>query len=110
MLDELHDLVGRYLADELSADELQVRLPDGWDLDRSDDREARRLVLLIMGNLAEFSNGDLSESQLRERLGILTPSVRTYWWGQMVTRSGSTMSQPVGATVQAGKSREVAPA
>src|SRR5215218_1581312 len=110
MLEKVHDLVGRYLAAELSADELQVRLPDGWELDGSEDRDARRLVLLIMGNLAEFSNGDLSEPQLRERLGILTPSVRTYWWGQMVTRSGSATSQPEGTAVQAGRSREVAPA
>ena len=110
MLNEIHDLVGRYLGDDaFSAEQLQTELPDGWELDRSGDRDARRLVMLIMGNLAEFFNGDLAEDQLRERLGILTPSVRTYWWGQTVTRAGST-TQPQEAAVLAGKSREVAPA
>lgn len=110
MLDEIHDLVGRYLGDEITAAELQVRLPDGWDMDRSGDRDARRLVLLIMGHLSEFFNGDLPENELKERLGLLTPPTRIYWWGQRVSRLGFTASLSEATPVRADRSREVEPA
>jgi hypothetical protein len=79
-------------------------------MDRSGDRDARRLVLLIMGNLAEFFNGDLQESELRQRLGLLTPSTRTYVRGQQVAHLSATRNRSQEATVPAGTSREVAPA
>ena len=110
MTEEIRDLLGRYLAGELSAGELGRALPDGWELDESGDRAARALVLRIVGNLSEFQNGDLTETELRERLGILIPSTRAYWWGQVVARNSATTSRRQDEAVRAGISREVAPA
>jgi hypothetical protein len=110
MTEEIRDLIGRYLAGELSATDLARQLPDGWDLDESGDRDARALVLRVVGSLSELQNGDLSEDGFRERLGILIPSNRAYWRGQVLTRSGSTATRRQEAAVPAGRSREVAPA
>jgi hypothetical protein len=80
MTDEIHELVGRYLRDEISVSELQVGLPDGWDMDQSGDETARRLVLRIMGNLAEFFNGSIDEDALRSRLSPLLPPLQPQWY------------------------------
>lgn len=113
MLDEIRDHVGRYLAEETSARDLATRLPDGWDIDQSSARDARQLLLRIMGYLAEFQNGDRDEDELREELRALFPPVRTYWIEQARrTTKGGTVAHvmPQTAPVSAGRLREVAPA
>jgi hypothetical protein len=68
MLDRIRETVALYLAGRISANELPARLPDGWETDQAGDEHAARLVLRILGYLAEFQNGTLSESDLRMRL------------------------------------------
>jgi hypothetical protein len=89
MTEEIRDRLGRYLAGELSASELARELPDGWDLDEYGDRDARALVLRIVGNLSEFQNGDLNEVELQDRLRVVLPSARTYWKDASTVASGA---------------------
>lgn len=97
MIDEIHNVLGRYLADEVSVAELQVSLPDGWDMDQSGDVDARRLALQIMGNLAEFFNGDLAEDDLRSRLTALMPPLKPQWftYGPVEQRGSSATEQVI---------------
>jgi hypothetical protein len=79
MIDRIREIVARYLSGDISADELEVQLPDGWEMDRDGDEDARRLVLRIIGYVAEFQNGDLNEADFVDRLRLAMPSARTYW-------------------------------
>jgi hypothetical protein len=94
MTDEIREQVDRYLAGEVDVDDLETSLPDGWQLDQSRDGDARRVVLRIMGALAEFRNGDLTESHLKDRLRGLFPSARTHWidQAQRTVQYGSSVS------------------
>lgn len=64
----IRNVLVRYLAREVSADELSRRLPDGWDLDEANDPDADDLALLAMGYLAGYHGGDRNEDELRRAL------------------------------------------
>lgn len=65
----LRDRIARYVASIITLDELTRSLPDGWELDQADDPDARRLTLLVTGFVTDYERGNLSASELRERLG-----------------------------------------
>jgi hypothetical protein len=68
MTEEIQAAVARYLGGRITVDELESGLPDGWEMDEKGDREARTLVLRIIGYLSEFRNGRLPEPVLRRKL------------------------------------------
>lgn len=85
-------LVALYLAEQITVDELERGLPDGWDLDGGDPRE-RRTVLRVMGYLAEFRRNRYRERGLKTRLASLgawtSPPKRVGTRSGPVTVSGS---------------------
>jgi hypothetical protein len=87
MLDlEIREQVARYVADELKASELEDWLEsESWDLEAE---PARTLAADLLRLLAEYANGDWTDSELRAQLGALS---RTYWFDQAPkqSRSGS---------------------
>lgn len=70
LLDRVEGLREAYLGERLSVEDLAVRLPNGWEADRTDDPDqaGRHLTLLIVGHLAEFQLGDCGEPELRAAL------------------------------------------
>jgi hypothetical protein len=64
----VRNLVALYLAGSIPVERLADDLPDGWDLDEGHDAAADDLTLRVMGYLAEFQRGDLSEPELRMAL------------------------------------------
>lgn len=72
----IRGLISTYIAGDISASELNDRLPDGWELDEADDAGATGLTLLAIGYLAGYQSGDRSERELREALEhLVTPAV-----------------------------------
>jgi hypothetical protein len=65
---QVREQISRYLAGVISVGELERDLPDGWVLDESRDEDFRHLTLSIMGHVAEFMAGDLTEPQLKTAL------------------------------------------
>ena len=65
---KVRDLIARYSAGIITLEQLGQGLPDGWDLDRVNEREAKRLVLLVTGYFADYQRDNLSESELRRLL------------------------------------------
>lgn len=65
---EVRRLVSRYLSGLISVEELEHLLPDGWDLDEVGEDDARLATFHVMGAVAEFTAGDISEGDLRSRL------------------------------------------
>ena len=61
------DLIALYVAGSISAADLANSLPDGADLDETDETTAT-VALRTMGYLAEYENGDRSEFDLVEVL------------------------------------------
>jgi len=74
MLELVKAALIEYLALRLSAAELAGRLPDGWELDQVGDIETRRLVLKVMGLLAERQREDRTDEELRSAIGELLRS------------------------------------
>lgn len=69
---EIRKAVNRYLSNELDWPEfLSWFYGETWEVEHSDDEEAKRLTSEIELLHAEFSNGDLSESELKEELNRL---------------------------------------
>lgn len=64
----VRDLIARYVASSITAEELSESLPDGWDLDEAAEPVATDLVLRAIGYLAEYQRSDRSESELKEAL------------------------------------------
>ncbi len=64
----VRDLIARYVASSITAEELSDRLPDGWDLDEAAEPVATDVVLRAIGYLAEYQRNDRSESELRKAL------------------------------------------
>ena len=72
---EIREAIRRYITGDLDAPTLEDRLEAvAWDMPA-----AQRLVADALRLLAEHANGDWTDSELRERLGVLT---RTYWFEQ----------------------------
>lgn len=67
----------RYLSREITVEEFEAWLtPLVWDLDASRDPVAEGLASRLLLRLAEFSNGDLAEEQLRVDFRPLVQSQR----------------------------------
>jgi hypothetical protein len=68
MIDQVRSIIIEYLAGRITARDLAVGLPDGWELDEGDDSEVRDLTLRAVGYLAEHERGDRDEQDLRTAL------------------------------------------
>ena len=75
MIDHVKSIIIEYLAGRITARDLAVGVPDGWELDESGDTEARDLTLRVLGLLAEHERGDRDERTLRTVL--MEPVVST---------------------------------
>lgn len=65
----------RYLRGEDSLAEFEAWLvPQTWDLSPQEDREGHERSTAITLRIAEFTNGDWTEDQLREALAMLPPA------------------------------------
>jgi hypothetical protein len=65
----IREHLARYLAGETTLDALgDWFVPATWDIDQTGDQTAVDLTDEIILRLAEYSNGDCSEAQLRELL------------------------------------------
>ena len=74
---EIHERVAEYGAGKLSLREFQEWfVPRAWSMDAMNDAPAARLANAIELLLAEFSNGDWSEEELREKLSRECRSAR----------------------------------
>jgi hypothetical protein len=86
---EVREAIRDYIAGNVDARVLEDRLEDvAWDTPAD---PARKLTDDALRLLAEQANGDWTESELREQLGVLT---RTYWFEQapkVVTGTSSTV-------------------
>lgn len=69
----VRDTIALFVEGYITASDLNDRLPDGWDLDQASDPATTDLVMLVIGYLSEFHNGDLSEKSLREALARHAP-------------------------------------
>ena len=105
MLDQLREDIALYLTDMIDADELQRRLPDGWETDQTGDETITRLVLRILGYLSDFQNGNLGESDLTDRLRLVLPSARTYW----IDPARVTWLEQAQRTVASGSAARIIP-
>lgn len=74
----IHAALSRYLNGACTLQEFEDWfMPLLWDLADGDDSEPRKLAGAIAGLIAEYSNGGLSESSLREELAdIAAPALR----------------------------------
>jgi hypothetical protein len=64
----VRDSISRYVSELASVSDLSHQLPDGWALDEQNDPQTTKLVMLVMGYLADYDNGHLNELELRQRL------------------------------------------
>jgi hypothetical protein len=109
MIDQVRSIIIEYLAGRITARDLAVGLPDGWELDEGDNAEARDLTLRVVGHLAEYERGDRDERDLRMMLmGLIAGSPETSLGG------GRTeireLVEPVVSTRLASKSPQAVPA
>lgn len=66
--DEIHNRLSKYLAGQSELSEFHAWLiPAAWDMD-DESEETKKLAYRLQLLLAECSNGDRSESELRESL------------------------------------------
>jgi hypothetical protein len=78
MIDHVKSIIIEYLAGRITARDLAVGVPDGWELDESGDTEARDLTLRVLGLLAEHERGDRDERTLRTVLmGLVADPLET---------------------------------
>lgn len=91
MLDlQIREQIAGYVAGEIEAPELENWLEDqAWDLEED---PARQLAAEALRLLAEWTNGDWPENELRARLGDLS---RTYWFDQAPRVAWSGSGSPV---------------
>ncbi len=70
---EIRDHLARYVEGELSLSALdEWFVPATWDVDRTADRVAIDLTYEIVLRLAEYSNGDCTEQELKALLRPLS--------------------------------------
>lgn len=68
--------LGWYLRGDLSLAEFEAWLvPATWDLSPQSDSAAHELATAITLRIAEFTNGDWTEAELREELERLRPEI-----------------------------------
>lgn len=79
----------RYLAREDSLAEFEAWLvPETWDISPQSDRSAHDLATAITLRVAEFTNGDWTEDELRKALENLPPAAE-------ITLSGVAKDQEI---------------
>lgn len=72
---EIRAWLARYLRSEISLREFQDWfVPATWDVDAAEDAATRELAADVDLRLAEFTNGHLTEQQLRSRLSRIPES------------------------------------
>lgn len=65
----IHEKLAEYLAGEITLCEFEDWFfPETWDIDQTDNTALINLVYGIKLSLAEFSNGDWTEAELRSML------------------------------------------
>jgi hypothetical protein len=75
---EIRERLADYLDDRISLGEFEEWfIPETWDVEHDGTDAARDLTLSVMRRLVKYSNGNMSESDLRRDLGTLS---RTYWF------------------------------
>jgi hypothetical protein len=64
----VRESIALYVEGFITPGGLSDRLPDGWDLDEASDPGTTDLVMLVVGYLSEYQDGDLTEETLRREL------------------------------------------
>lgn len=102
--------LSRYLVGDMSIEDFERSLPDGWELDQERDASLRHLVLRLMADIGQYARAELSEDELRSRLAPLAS------WANfriIVEEADAGVAPARTVTAQssgAGRRREVAPA
>jgi hypothetical protein len=66
---QIREKLGRYLSNELSLDHFEDWLVErSWNMHKDSDESAQKLASAIELRLAEYSNGNLDEAELRDEL------------------------------------------
>lgn len=69
----IHEKLAKYLANEISLNDFEDWFfPETWDITQPQDLNLLNLIYSIKLRLAEFSNHDWSEDQLRSLLGFIS--------------------------------------
>jgi hypothetical protein len=91
---ELRQELGRYLKGQCTLKEFEDWfVPRSWDFNQNSNPSLQKLVAQVELSLAEFSNGDWSEKELRQQLGILMTNyeIQCYpFGGELPTETVST--------------------
>jgi hypothetical protein len=75
---EIRERLGRYLSRDISLHDFQSWfVPVLWNIEQTQNAEAIELAGEIELRLAEFSNGDWTEAELRSKLEPLVSMYRT---------------------------------
>jgi hypothetical protein len=77
---ELRQELTRYLKGQCKLKDFEDWfVPSSWDFNRNTNPSLQKLVSQIELSIAEFSNGDWSEIELRQQLGILMTNYEIYY-------------------------------
>jgi hypothetical protein len=87
----VREALARYVVGASSLAQLELTLPDGWELDERDDPDLRELTLRVVGLIGELDRGDITERTLRRRMVPLVGSVTTTSYSASPT---STLTNP----------------
>jgi hypothetical protein len=97
---KIHEKLAEYLAGEISLSEFEDWFfSETWDIDQLDNPTLANLVYGIKLTLAEFSNGDWTETELRS---MLRPFLEKYVMGvpqQLVQYGTSSISYRVTTSI-----------
>lgn len=94
---EIRDCLARYLAGEISLERFQEWfVPMAWDADQSGSWSAEELANEVELRLAEFSNGDRTEAELRE---LFRSTLETYTMAEAPEPVTSSSSELIAAGV-----------
>jgi hypothetical protein len=103
LADSIRVSISRYLSRDISADDLNDQLPDGWDLDEANDPNASDLALAAIGYLAGYQSRDRDEDELRAALAeLISQTVEfeypaTDLFDALASRVAETIDLPVEA-------------
>lgn len=90
----IREKLAKYLAEEISLSAFQEWfVPRAWNIDKRGEPGAVELVHEIELRLAEFSNGDWTEDELRTQLRPLATHYTVYMTAAPRTESSSPITQ-----------------
>ncbi len=108
---KIRDRLAAYLAKEITLHEFEDWFfPETWDVDQRGDLALTNLVYGIKLRLAEFSNGDWTESELQD---LLRPFIERYDIDSSPNRiavqfgTSSISSQVPATTIYSGQSVDI---